>query len=114
VKAKLLIAVLVLAIAGALIEWALSARGWRTPEAVRPAHTVTLTWTGSAGALSYNIYRSQTSAVYGPPLATGVSSTAYIDTTVVPGQTYFYAVTAVNAAGESGKSIEKKAIIPNP
>ena len=113
-KGKLLTAVLVLAIAGALITWLLLARTRRQSQRLGAPHTVKLTWTASAGARTYNVYRSQTRAVYGAPLVTGLTSPSYGDGTVAAGQTYFYAVTAVNAFGESAKSSEVQAVIPNP
>lgn len=67
----------------------------------------TLTWTASAGATSYNVYRSLTSNGQGAtPLASGVTTTSFIDSTVSFGTTYYYKVTAVNASGESVKSSE--------
>jgi fibronectin type 3 domain-containing protein len=56
---------------------------------------VSLTWNFSAGATSYNVY--QGSAPGGPynPIATGVSATAYVDTTAAFPNTYYYVVTAV-------------------
>jgi len=114
VKGKLLTAVLVLAIAGALITWLLLARTRRQSQRLGAPHTVKLTWTASARARTYDVYRSQTRAVYGAPLVTGLTSPSYGDGTVAAGQTYFYTVTAVNAFGESAKSSEVQAVIPNP
>jgi len=112
VKSKLLAAVVVLALA--LIAWALLARPRVQSQRLGPPHTVKLTWVGSAGARTYNVYRSQTSGVYGSPWVTGLTSPSYTDETVSGGQTYFYAVTAANAFGESAKSSEVKAVVPNP
>jgi len=114
VKVKLLRAVVVLAVAAALVAWVLVARTRLQSQRVAAPHTVRLSWVGSAGARSYNVYRSQTSGAYGRPLITGLTSPSYIDATVAAGQTYFYAVTAVNAFGESAKSREVKAVVPNP
>ena len=69
---------------------------------------VTLSWTGSSGATSYNVYRGTTSGGE-TSLHTGVSGTSYTDTRAVKGTTYYYEVTAVNSAGESGKSNEVSA-----
>jgi fibronectin type 3 domain-containing protein len=41
-----------------------------------------------------------------------IAGLMYTDTTVVSGQTYFYAVTAVNSAGNSVPSNEVPASIP--
>jgi hypothetical protein len=58
---------------------------------------VTLSWNPVAGAASYNVYRSTTSgsgyAVIGSPAAN-----AYTDSAVAGGSTYYYVVTAVDAA----------------
>ncbi len=79
-------------------------------------HTADLTWTASADAVSYNIYRSTVSG--GPYTiinASSVSTTAYTDSTVVSGDTYYYVATAVNASSEeSGYSNQATAVIPSP
>jgi hypothetical protein len=69
---------------------------------------VALSWMGSSGATSYNIYRS---TIKGGEVIykTGVTTTSYTDTVVTNGTTYYYQVTAVNPAGESGKSNEVSA-----
>ena len=113
-KGKLLRTGAVLVIAVALITLVLLARTRRQSQRLHAPHSVTLTWVGSAGARTYNLYRSQTSGAYGTPLATGLTSPSYTDGTVAAGQTYFYAVTAVNAFGESGKSREVQAVVPDP
>ena len=69
---------------------------------------VTLSWTGSSGATSYNVYRGTTSGQE-TLLHSGVSGTSYTDSTAANGTTYFYEVTAVNSVGESGKSNEVSA-----
>jgi hypothetical protein len=62
-----------------------------------------LTWTASSGATSYNVKRGTSS---GGPYVQIASATApsYTDSTVSNAVTYFYIVTAVNAAGESANS----------
>jgi fibronectin type 3 domain-containing protein len=64
---------------------------------------VSLTWNASTGATSYNVKRSTTS---GGPYATIASPTtaSFADTTVTNGTTYFYVVSAMNGAGQSGNS----------
>ncbi len=64
---------------------------------------VTLSWSASTGASSYNVKRSTTS---GGPYTTIASptTTGYTDSGVSNGTTYYYVVTAVNGSGESGNS----------
>lgn len=64
---------------------------------------VSLTWTASTGATSYNVKRA---AVSGGPYTTVASpaGATYTDTTVTNGTTYYYVVTAVNTIGESPNS----------
>ena len=70
---------------------------------------VSLSWTASTGAASYNVKRSTTS---GGPYGTLVASptvTNYVDATVANNTTYYYVVTAVNSSGESGNSNQASA-----
>ena len=72
----------------------------QTPEAGQ----VTVRWTSSAGATSYNVKRSTT---YGGPytvIAPYVTGTTYADAGAANGTLYFYVVSANNAYGESAKS----------
>jgi predicted alpha-1,2-mannosidase len=71
---------------------------------------VTLSWSASSGAVSYNIYRGTSPGGEDPtPIAAGVTDLAYTDTGLVNGTTYYYFVTAVNANGESDPSNEVSA-----
>jgi fibronectin type 3 domain-containing protein len=69
---------------------------------------VTLTWSASAGATSYNVKRSTTT---GGPYATLSSPTVtnFTDTGLTNGTTYYYVVFALNSAGESGNSAQASA-----
>lgn len=74
--------------------------------------SVALTWsaptsTGGEAVSSYRIYRGTTPGGedLGTPLGSS-STTAFDDTTVTPGTTYSYVVTAVNSAGEGPLSSE--------
>jgi len=58
---------------------------------------ISLSWTGSSGATSYNVYRGTTKVG-----STG--ATSYTDSGLTASTTYSYAVTAVNSLGESAKS----------
>jgi len=79
-------------------------------------HTVDLTWNTSSGAVGYNVYRGSVSG--GPYTMINSSldgATAYSDSTVVSGQTYYYVTTAVDGnSNESGYSNQATAVIPNP
>ncbi len=57
---------------------------------------VVLEWTPGPLAVSYNIYRSTSSGVYGSPLITGLTGTSYVDTTTISGVEYFYVMTSVD------------------
>jgi fibronectin type 3 domain-containing protein len=71
---------------------------------------VTLGWTASSGATSYNVYRSTSSGGEGTTAyASGLTTTSYTDTGVTAGTTYYYKVAAVNSAGTSAQSSEVSA-----
>jgi cellulose 1,4-beta-cellobiosidase len=71
---------------------------------------VALSWNASAGATSYNLKRGASAAGPFTAIATGLTATSYADTTVVNGTTYYYAVSAVNAGGESANSAAVSAL----
>jgi len=79
------------------------------------SHSVALNWAPDAsGATGYNTYSS---AVSGGPYtkltSASLPSTSYTDTTVQPGHTYYYVVTAVNSSNqESAYSGEVTALVP--
>jgi TatA/E family protein of Tat protein translocase len=69
---------------------------------------MTLNWSATSGATSYNVKRSGTSG--GPyALIASLASTSYIDEGVASG-TYYYVVTSMSAAGESANSVEVSGI----
>lgn len=71
---------------------------------------VTLGWAASAGATSYNLYRSTSSGGEGSTAyRTGLTALSFSDTGLTNGTTYFYQVTAVNSRGESANSSEASA-----
>ncbi len=80
-------------------------------------HSVTLNWTASTSTVSgYNVYRSSVSGgpytMVNPSLDT---TTQYVDSTVVAGQTYYYVVTSVDSSNvESTDSNQVSATIPTP
>jgi hypothetical protein len=72
---------------------------------------VSLTWSASPLATSYNVKRSTTNG--GPYTVVGTSSSpSYADYSVLEGMTYYYVVSGVNAAGESGNSAPASASVP--
>ncbi len=80
-------------------------------------HSATLKWqAGSSTLAGYNIYRAPTSGGPYTRLNTVVDlGSSFVDSTVQPGQTYYYTVTAVSVAGdESGYSNQVQAIVPTP
>jgi hypothetical protein len=71
---------------------------------------VALNWGAVTDATSYNVYRATTSGGPYTQIMSGVTGTTYTDTGLTNGTTYFYVVTAVNAAGvESAYSNEASA-----
>ena len=75
---------------------------------------VILTWTGSSGATSYNLKRSTTNGS-GYTTVSSPTAPAYTDTGLTNGTAYYYVVSAVNSAGESGNSSQVTAtpVAPN-
>ena len=73
---------------------------------------VALSWSASSGATSYNVKRA---TVSGGPYTTiaSPSSTSYTNSGLTNGTTYYYVVSAVNSAGESGNSSQVSAT-PQP
>ena len=88
-----------------------SAEASATPEPPAPAAptgltatagnaSVTLNWTASSGATSYNVYRGTTAGgESATPLATGITAVSYPDTAATNGTKYYYTVAAVNGGG---------------
>jgi hypothetical protein len=79
------------------------------------SHTVHLTWDASTSqVIGYRVYRSETSGgSYNSLNGTAIDALTYDDTSVSSGLTYYYVVTAVDAAGnESVQSNQATAAIP--
>ena len=75
---------------------------------------VSLSWSASTSAASYNVKRSTAN---GGPYNTAVASptaTNYTDTTVTNGTAYYYVVSAVNSAGQSANSAQASATPASP
>ncbi|MFC5404131.1 GH39 family glycosyl hydrolase [Cohnella soli] len=66
---------------------------------------IRLSWTASSGAGGYNVYRADSAnGVYKKVNDHAVSTTAYEDSGLSAGGTYFYKVTSLNNVGESAPS----------
>lgn len=79
--------------------------------AVAENNSIALSWTASAGAQSYNVYRGTSSgAEQGAPIGTSTTTT-YTDNSVAAGPTYYYTVAAVTSSGTSGPSNEASATL---
>ncbi|HSZ56857.1 MAG TPA: choice-of-anchor Q domain-containing protein [Tepidisphaeraceae bacterium] len=73
--------------------------------AVAGADEVDLSWAADPDAATYNVYRTTSPADASPTLlAGGITVRGWLDTGVTAGVTYYYSVTAVNAAGQSAPS----------
>jgi cellulose 1,4-beta-cellobiosidase len=70
---------------------------------------VSLTWTASSGATSYNVKRATVSGGPYAVITSGIVTTSFIDSTASNGTTFYYVVSAVNPGGESGNSNEASA-----
>jgi hypothetical protein len=78
-------------------------------------HSVALSWSPStSNVMGYNTYSSTThGGPYTKLTSTPVAATAYADTAVQAGQTYYYVVTSVNSSNEeSAYSAEVSALVP--
>jgi hypothetical protein len=88
------------------------------------SHSVLLSWAASpTSGVNYYVYRSTTASAFStsatPSASYRITSTpiaglSYIDGTALAGQTYYYAVTAVNSDGESSASAAAMAAVPFP
>jgi endoglucanase len=81
--------------------------------AIQGTNAITLVWSASPSALSYNLKRS---SIHGGPyvtIASGITTTNYADSEVAIGSTYYYVVSEVNASGEGSDSPEASALPAN-
>src|SRR4029079_14897475 len=70
---------------------------------------VSLSWTASTGATSYNVLRSTTGGTGYVSVATGLTTTTFVNTGLTTATTSFFVVTATNSAGTSGNSNQASA-----
>ena len=76
---------------------------------------ITLNWSATAGATTYNLYRGTVGSGEGlTPYKTGLTATTYADTAIASEQAYYYQVSAVNAIGEGIRSNEATATLHDP
>jgi hypothetical protein len=78
-------------------------------------YAVSLSWNSTQNVVGYNVYRSTSATGSYAKINSSVDpNTAYSDSSVTSGQTYYYEATSVNAAGmESPKSTPPvQAVIP--
>lgn len=71
---------------------------------------VTLNWDANTEGdfQSYSVFRSTTQGVYASPIVTGLTSSEFVDPSVINGTTYFYVVTATDIfQNESAFSAER-------
>src|ERR1035437_5949055 len=72
---------------------------------------VTLTWNSSVGATSYNIWRLAPGGnTYTLVNASLVTSTVYTNTGLINGTAYYFVITAIGTAGESGYSQQVRVV----
>jgi hypothetical protein len=65
---------------------------------------VALNWVPSTGATGYNVKYSTSNGGAYTVIATNLAATSFLQTGLVNGTTYYYVVSATNAAGESANS----------
>lgn len=76
--------------------------------------SITLSWNASPGATSYNIYRGTSAGGEGATPIAVTSASTYTDLHLSSTPIYFYQVTAVNSASESGRTAEDASKTPPP
>lgn len=68
---------------------------------VQPTYSVNLSWNASTSQVAgYNVYRGTAPGTYSKINSALDPNTAYTDSTVVAGTTYYYAATSVNSSGQ--------------
>ena len=101
-------------------DYSSSDSGWRKLSA--PTNVVgnwntdkiVITWTASAGASYYRVYRAESSTGTKTALGSWVSGTSFNNTTVETGKTYYYWVTAATSSSGANESGYSTLVIVNP
>ena len=70
---------------------------------------VSLSWNAASGADTYSVHRSTVSGGPYGTIASNLTGTSHLDTTVTNGTTYYYVVSGFNAAGEGPDSNQASA-----
>jgi len=76
--------------------------------------SITMTWPAVPGATSYHVYRGTTSGGEGNTPIGSTTGLSYTDMNLSSTPIYFYQVSAVNSAGESGRTAEDASKTPPP
>jgi len=109
--------VLMLGLSTIAIALGCKSRATASLSAISSSHAVQLSWNPSTSdVIGYNVYRGTLpGGPYTKLNSSPVATTTYVDRTVQPGETYFYAVSAVDSNNvESALSNEITATIPTP
>jgi hypothetical protein len=84
----------------------------RLAAAAAGAGSLTLTWTASTGATSYNLFEGTSAGGEGGTASkTNISGATVALTDLTPGQQYFFKLQALNAGGTSAESAEASATV---
>ncbi len=78
------------------------------------ATAVSLSWTQVATATGYRVYRGAAQSGPFAALSAVLANPRYVDGAVAAGATYWYAITALDAAGEGPQSAPVSATVPPP
>jgi alpha-D-xyloside xylohydrolase len=65
---------------------------------------ISVTWQASVGGVYYNLQRSLQNGGPYVSVSSAQVGTSFVDTSIVPGSTYYYVVSAINAGGEGAVS----------
>jgi len=97
--------------------WVMQMAAFRAGAQGSSKHSVSISWTASlsANVAYYKVYRGTVSGGPYSLLASNIKATAYTDSTVQSGATYYYVTTTVSTAGEESIfSNQSKCVIPTP
>jgi len=73
-----------------------------------------LNWLMSAGAASYNVWRSTNNGASYQLAATALTGSSYVDTNAVNGQTNYYKITGSDSCGAGSYSTVASVLLPLP